>query len=82
MAPPMGLLLRKGDYTMFQIGKHLPVGIEPRTALMMSSIPIRFISPPRLILVGCWRNAETQKGVHLRECHSHRSWRLTEKKFR
>jgi hypothetical protein len=48
----------------------------------MSSILIRFISPPRLILAGlCW-NAETQKRVYLRKCHGYRSRRLTEKKVR
>ncbi len=53
------LLLKKGDGAMFQISRRLPIGIEPRTALPMSSILIRFISPPRLILAGCGWNAET-----------------------
>jgi len=53
------LLLKKGDCAMFQISRRLPIGIEPRTALPMSSILIRFISPPRLILAGCGWNAET-----------------------
>jgi hypothetical protein len=75
-------LLKKGHYTMFQISGRLPIGIEPGTGLPMSSIRIRFISPPRLILAGwCW-NAETQKRVYLRECHGYRSRRLTEKKVR
>jgi hypothetical protein len=57
------LLLIKCDYAMFQISRRLPIGIEPRAALPMSSILIRFIGPPRLILAGLCRNAETQKGV-------------------
>jgi len=44
---------QKWSYTMFQISRRLPIGIEPRTALPMSSILIRFINPPRLILAGC-----------------------------
>ena len=67
---------------MFQISRRLPIGIEPRTALPMPSILIRFISPPRLIFAGLWRNAETQKRGYLRECHGYRSRRLTEKEVR
>ncbi len=67
---------------MFQISRRLPIGIEPGTALPMSSILIRFISPPHLILAGCCWNAETQKCVYLREGHGYRSRRLTEKKVR
>jgi hypothetical protein len=84
LSPRFSKLLtsKKSDYTMFQISRRLPIGIEPGTGLPMSSILIGLISPPRLILAGgCW-NAETQKRVYLRECHGYGSRRLTEKKLR
>jgi hypothetical protein len=77
-----GLLLKKGNGAMLQISRRLPVCIEPRTALPMAGILTRSISPPLLIIAGCRRNTETQQCIQLRECHSYRSGRLTEKKLR